>query len=255
MQVYLDLAVLLNFAVDFFLLMGANRLCGYNTSPGRCALGALLGGIYAGTCLLPGFRFLGNGLWRTVSLLLMGMAAYGIHRSAVPRSIVFVILCMALGGLASMAEKGSFWGLLMASGALLGLCLFGFREKIGAQRYVPVELYWAGKRVKLTALRDTGNTLKDPVTGMDVLVIGPQAAHTITGLTDHQLRHPVESVGTIPGLRLVPYHSVGQTSGLLLAMRLPRVKIGKRCDSRLVAFAPNNLSTDNRFQALTGGNI
>ena len=55
MAVYLDLAVALNYLVDFLLLMGTDRLSGHPASPGRSALGALLGAVYAGACLIPGF--------------------------------------------------------------------------------------------------------------------------------------------------------------------------------------------------------
>ena len=74
LTVYLDLVMLLNFLVDFLLLLGTNRLSGFPAAPGRCALAAVFGSIYAGCCLLPGFRFLGNFLWRCVSLCLMAAA-------------------------------------------------------------------------------------------------------------------------------------------------------------------------------------
>ena len=68
MTVYLDGVILLNFLVDFLLLLGASRLCGQPVKTYRVCGAAAVGGIYAGACLLPGFYFLGNLLWRTVSL-------------------------------------------------------------------------------------------------------------------------------------------------------------------------------------------
>ena len=77
MAVYLDLVILLNFLVDFLLLLGTNRLSGFPSAPGRCALAAAFGRIYAGVCLLPGLRFLGNLLWRSVTMCLMAWIAFG----------------------------------------------------------------------------------------------------------------------------------------------------------------------------------
>ena len=96
------------------------------------------------------------------------------------------------------------------------------------------------KSVQLIALRDTGNTLKDPITGQQVLVIGEEAARTLTGLTAAQLRTPLETVAKrqVPGLRLIPYRAVGQPGGMLLAMRFSDVKIGNRKTSALIALAP-----------------
>jgi len=85
-------------------------------------------------------------------------------------------------------------------------------------------------------------------------VIGADAAQQLTGLTREQLLTPVETIGILPGLRLIPYHSVG-SSGFLLALRLRDVKIGSWRGSTLVAFAPERLSMEGAYQALTGGAI
>ena len=255
MTVYLDGVILLNFLVDFLLLLGAGRLCGFPTRIGRAAAGATLGGLYAGACLLPGFYFLGNFLWRTVSLVAMAVIAYGFTYSALRRGLVFAFLCLALGGAVMGIGKGGIVGIICAAGILCLLCCFGFRGRLGGTTYIPVELSYGNKRLHLTALQDTGNTLRDPVTGQQVLVIGADAAGELTGLTREQLRSPVESMGALPGLRLIPYQSVGSSGGFLLALRLHDVKIGSRRENTLVAFAPEGLSREGAYQALTGGAV
>lgn len=255
MQVYLDVVILLNFLVDLLLLLGTNRLCGYPGRPGRAVLSAALGGIYGGICLLPGFAFLGNTLWRTVSLGLMACIAFGINKSALRRGLVFALLSMALGGIAMGLNDRGIGALILSAAGVCFLCAVGFRGKLGAQSFVPVELCYGGKRLRLTALQDTGNTLRDPVTGRQVLVVGADVAEKLTGLTVQQLKTPVEAMGTIPGLRLIPYRTVGQGSGLLLALKLQQVRIGKWQGSTLVAFAPEGLSPEGAYQALTGGVI
>lgn len=252
MTVYLDGVILLNFLVDFLLLLAAGRLCGFPVGVARAAAGGALGGVYAAFCLLPGFAFLGNFLWRTVSLSAMAVIAYGCSVSALRRGLVFVLLCLALGGAVIVTGKGGFLGLTGAVGVLCLLCCIGFRGKLGGNIYIPVELHYGENHLKLTALRDTGNTLRDPVTGQQVLVIGADTAQKLTGLSQYQLQTPVESVGAIPGLRLIPYHSVGGP-GFMLALRLQSVKIGSWQGSTLVAFAPDGLSREGEYQALTGG--
>lgn len=252
MTVYLDIVILLNFLVDWLLLMGTNRLCGHRLSPGRSALGAMLGGLYGGACLLPGFSFLGNTLWRTVMLALMAVIAFGFKRSTLRRGILFLLLSMALGGVALGLDRG-FLSVAGGAGAVCLLCIFGFRGRISTPAYLPVELTYGEKSLKLTALQDTGNTLCDPVTGSPVLVVDGEAAGKLTGLSKEQLRKPVETMGTIPGLRLIPYRAVGTEGGLLLALTMKQVKIGSWQGSRVVAFAPEKLSVDGDYQALTGG--
>lgn len=255
MTVYLDMVILLNFLVDYLLLLGTNRLSGYPPGWGKAALGALLGSLYAGACLLPGFAFLGNFFWRMLLMLLVGFISFGFSVSGLRRTFVFLLLSMALGGIALAMGKGDIFSLLTAASVLAAVCAFGFRAKVGSVNYVPVELQYGKTHIRLTALCDTGNSLRDPITGRPVLVVCDEIAGRLTGLTKQQLSAPLETIscGAYPGLRLIPYSSVGQPGGLMLAMRIPQVKIGKWQGSSLVAFAPEKLSREGAYQALTGG--
>ena len=257
MEVYLDLVVILNFLVDFLLLLGTNRLSGFPLSARRCALASLLGGIYSGACVMPGFRFLSSILWRTVSLMLMAVIAFGCNRSAVKRGGVFVLLSMALGGIALSFGKGDFLVLVLAAAGVWLLCRIAFGDTVGGREYVPITLTYGDQSASLIALRDSGNTLRDPISGEQVLVISGDVAQKLTGLSESQLRSPLETLALrpIPGLRLIPYRAVGQAGGMLLALRLESVKIGSRTQSAIVAFAPEGLGRGEMYQALTGGAI
>ena len=52
MKVYLDLVVLLNFAVNYGLLRATARLTGARLAPWRLGAGAAVGALYAGACVL-----------------------------------------------------------------------------------------------------------------------------------------------------------------------------------------------------------
>ena len=230
---YLVWVGVMNAVVNLLLLLCADRLSGHITSYVRTALAAILGGIYASACLLPGFYFLGNLMWRIVSFGLIALAAYGMSADTFRKGLVFAFLSLVL---------------------LLILSYFGFGGRRDGTIYVPIELNYMGKLLRLTALQDTGNTLRDPITGRPVLVVGADAAHKLTGLTKEQLQNPVETMGAIPGLQLIPYSSVDRR-GFLLALRLQNVRIGKWQGSSLVAFAPEGLGSEGAYQALTGGNV
>lgn len=250
-KVYLDLAILLNSLVDFLLLLGTNRLMGYPGELRRLIPASLLGGVYAGGTLLPGFFFLGNLFWRSLFLILMSLCAFGWSRSAFSRGILFLLLCMAMGGIAASMGRHSFWGLVMAGGALAVMCRFGFRRAPGGNRLLPAVLIYGDREVSALAFHDTGNTLRDPVTGEQVMVAGADVAEELLALTPWQLQHPIEAIGKLQGMRLIPYHSVGSRGGMLLAIRIPQVQIGAYRGSAIVAFAPEKLSGD--YQILTGG--
>ena len=254
MTVYLDLVMGLNFLVDFLLLLGTDRLAGYPGDRNRLLAAAALGAGYGGACLLPGFRFLGGTLWRLVSLALMCTLAFGW--GAWKRWGVFLILTMALGGMALQLRRGGAPLLILAALGLLLLCRVAFGGQVGGREYVPVEISSGEKTLRLLALRDTGNQLRDPVTGERVMVIGPEAAENLTGLTRQELEDPMGTLAAqvIPGLRLIPYRSVGNDGGMLLGLRFPKVTVNGRTGSGIVAFAPRGMD-GGAHQALIGGTV
>lgn len=255
MVVYADLVVLLNFIVDLMLFMGTNRLAGYACNWKREVAAAVVGALYAGACILPDFHFLGNLLWRIVSLVFMSVIAFGLDRSAFRRGILFTFLSMALGGIAASVETNNFLTLMIAAAGVFCLCFFGFRGKAGRAHYAEIELSYAGKTKKFRALRDTGNMLRDPITGHPVLVVGADIAWDCFGLSREQLQNPISSIERLREMRfrLIPYRAVGQSGGMLLGIKFDAVKVDGKLSDALVAFAPEELDRGDGYQALAGG--
>ncbi len=246
MVVYLDAFVGLNFLVDLMLLLGVNRLSGHPPGWSRAVAAAAMGGGYAGMCLVPGFRFLGSGLWRTVSLGIMSWTAFGAGRSGWSRGVLFALLSLALGGLAISLDSGG-WGVALCAGAVAGLCILGFRRPM-AQRLVELEVTYAGRSCKGMALADTGNGLRDPLTGEAVTVLSPALGEAL-GIPNAVLSDPAGHL--LPGMRLISC-GTATGSGLLAAVRCQRVRIGGREGPTLVAFAREAFG-NGEYQALTGG--
>ena len=257
MEVYLDLLMVFNFLTDHLLLMGSNRLAGFPLGGKRAAAAAALGAVYSGGCLLPGFRFLGSSLWRMVCLGLMSGIAFGWNRRALRRGGTFVLLSLAMGGLALGGNRRDLPGLLLCGGLIWGLCVLAFGGQRGLREYVPLRIRYGPQEIQLLALRDTGNTLRDPLTGEQVLVISLEAACRLTGLTEDQIKDPMQTILQRPltGLRLIPFRTVGQPGGMLLAMGFADVTIGSRRQRATVAFDTGGLGSGDIHQALTGGVI
>ena len=252
MRLYLIPVMGFCFCVDALLLVGAGRLGG-GAVDGRCALASALGALYGGVCMLPGMAAWG-ALWVRLGVLaVMGIVAFGIQKDGLRRTALFAVLNMAAVGLAG-GVGGGWLQLLLAAVLILLLCAFTLKGWDGKET-VPVIIPYRGREMRVTALRDTGNRLCDPVTGEPVLVVGAQVAQRLLMLSPQQLRDPVMTMSErpLPGLRLIPYRTVGRDGGLLLALRMENVQIGKRCKDMLVAFAPEGLGEDRGFQALTGG--
>lgn len=250
MPVYLDVLMVLNFLVDLLLLMGTNRLSGYSPGVKRAVPAAVVGGIYGGVCVVPGFTFLAGTLWRVLCLGVMAGICFGFCRDALRRGMVFILLSMALGGVATGLESGSFWTLVAAALAVSVMCLIGFRGKMGAQ-YVSARV----GDCRFTALVDTGNTLTDPLTGQQVLVVSPEIGRKLLHIGAEVIADPVNAMERVPGLRLIPFHAVGRSGGVLPVKRFEDVQIGSWRGSCLIAFAPNELGQGKPYEALTGGGL
>ena len=252
MRIYLDLVMGLNFLVDFLLLRGADQLCGKAGGTSRCAAAAALGAVYGGLCLVPGLGFLAGLPCRMIILMGMGWLAYGAGKDGYRRLLVFLLLTFALGGIAlGLDVSGGVAAILCAAG-IWALCVLGRTQE--KREYVPVEVTWKEKRISVVALMDTGNGLKDPVTGESVLVLGPEEAWKLLGLEESALRNPAQTLVTRPELklRLIPYRAVS-CGGMLVGKRFDQVKLGRKQCSALVAFAPERIGCGNGFQALAGG--
>ena len=250
MPVYLDVLMLLNFAVDLLLLVGTNRLAGCPAGLKRTLPAAVLGGVYGGLCVLKGFYFLGGAIFRLGVLSLMALMAFGCTRDALRRGGLFVLLSMALGGAAQIFNRGGFWGLVLSAAGLCAMCILGFRGKLG-QQFVQVSIGRCG----FLALVDTGNALTDPMTGQQVLVVSPAVGEKLLMLERERLADPLAVMAAVPGMRLLPFQAVGRSSGLLPAKRFDDVKIGAWRGSCLVAFSPNEIGQGKPYEALTGGMI
>ena len=255
MEIYLDIVILLNFGVDLMLLWAANRLSGYPPGGRRVVLSAAMGGAYAGLCFVPGCTFLSTSFCHILCLVVISVCAFGWNRTCLHRGALFILLSMALGGIAVIIHQGGMQALLLSGGILVVLCLLCFRGKKRNEIFASVEITHRGRKLNLTALIDTGNTLQDPVTGWPVLVADARAAMELLRLTSSELEHPIDTIsrGNCPGLRLIPYCAIGQPTGLLLGLKVDSIRINGKISQQIVAFAPQRIGCGHLYEALAGG--
>ena len=199
------------------------------------------------------------------------------------RALLFAAISAALAGAAMLAAQllrldplllpgGVFYPLraraiLFLAALCCGLCHLIFsRVTAHSGQLVPLTLRIGtrtGMRtVPLTALLDTGNTLKDPLTGESVLVVDAGVAARLlpdAGLSTASLADPAGLFASLSEqypfcrFRLIPYRAVGTVSGLLLAVRCEVSGKSGKPELKLVAFSPTPVSQTGEFDALIGG--
>ena len=278
--VYLDEVVLLNFVVDYLLLLASGRLAGEVLRRGRLALGAAVGAMYAGAACLPGLGFLLHPLCKLGAAVAAVLMGYGGSRRLLRLCLVFLAVSAAFGGgIFAMQLLGSRTlaldngvlsspldlKLVLLSAAVCygGITLLFHRAALHSpqQELAPAVLTLGERKVVLTALVDTGNTLTDPVSGRPVLVAeGEKAAGLFPrgrAPTPAELKDPAAVLAKMGAAgvrcRLLPYQAVGVECGMLLALRLDRVQVGaKDYGPLLVALSPTHLTDGGGYCALIG---
>lgn len=275
-MIYADSLFALNMAIDYFLLLCAAKVSGAELNRRRFLLAAALGGAYALGCVLPGMGFLSGGAVKLAAAGLMAVIAYGGETRLLRCLVVFLGVSAAFAGavfafafISGSPVAGTFYvpvslRVLAVSFALCYAAVSLVFRRLGrrAEReIVGLTVSLAGREARLRALRDTGNSLADPVSGRAVAVaelsaLGPLFPPGRAPLLP--LQDPAglcRALSELPGfagrVTLVPYSSLGSPHGLLAAIRPDSVLTdGGEKLPLLIAVATRPLGGDGGYNAI-----
>jgi len=283
--VYADSVFLLNMAMDYVLFLGTARLAGLPLRRGRYALAALLGGLYALAVFLPGLEAISVSPVKIGAGVLLSLVAFGGEEKLLRLILLlFGLSCAMAGGVLGLSllaggsapvVGGVFFtdvnsGVLLAAATAAYLLLsvvFRSAAASGTEgKLIPVLVRLGGRTAELTALWDSGNTLRDGTCGRPVLVTASGSLDrnlppSVRGLLKNgalnapeTLLEPLRLAAPELRPRLLPYHTVGLAGGLLLTVTTEWVEIdGTRHMGLPAALSPTPLG--DGYSALWGGEI
>ena len=274
--VYIDKVFVLNTVVDYLLLLTTAALAGTPLRRVRFALFAASGGLYAvGACLFP---LLSQPLIRVLFGGVIALLTFLREPRSWRLAVLFFLLSGALAGLmlalglaigtpTGIMQRIYYadlsWGVLIGSSVVFYVLLhLLFRQgaRYGGGDTVDITISIRGRSCRVRALRDSGNTLRDPIRGQPVLVVETVA---MASLWEDGISEILSSNCSVEGkmaqlsekelhFTLMPYKSVGGNTGLLLAVRSDFLRIGKRTVPRALV-ALTDTSIGNGCHALWGG--
>ena len=272
--VYGDELFLENLLIDYILLVVTARVTGTAVKRTRAAAGAAVGGAYSLAVLLSEADILVGIVTKVAVGAIMVLTAFGGGRRYLRLCLVFIAVSAAFAGVVMavtmIVGNGSFWdisfSLLAAAFAVFyGLFSLVFGE-IGrhhvAGEITHLVIGCRGRRVKVTALVDTGNALYDPLTGRPVTICTLEA---VSGLFDREtmavlrsVPDPAQAISALAGkngcvpFSLVPYRALGVERGMLLAFKPETMeRDGKKVKGGMVAISREDISEGNGYSALT----
>ncbi len=284
--IYADVLLVVNWIVNHLLLLAAGKLTGRDVKIWRLWCASLAGSAYAVAALYAPLSFAFSLPARLVFGLLMVAFSFpnqkGLAYVAVAAGF---FLCSALTagtayGLlhsgAARALRASLLGqsdpvvnwwivalsLALLSGFPLVARMGGYRPG-GALPLLTIELMVQGRSVGLTALVDTGNNLRDPVSGLPVVVVDWESVRNVMPKETAAFFQstwdsiPAGLADTAVGrrLRLIPFESLSGRRGVLPGFRPDQIILLQKDGIRIrrnaiVGVSGDRLSPNGLYQAL-----
>lgn len=249
-EVYVDLYFLINTSMDLLCLMITASLLHRKVHRGRAILAAAIGGAYAVLTLLFG----SGGVWGLLAdcalAFVMCTVTFCQKRTTLPfllkTTATNVLISMLLGGIMTglysllnrlhlpldtlQGDGLSVWGfailtLLASIATLRGGRFFGFSRRI---KSVTVHTVLFGQELTLEAFVDSGNLLRDPLSGKSVIVADRTKIKHLLPLPLRSPDPPLDSLVKDPALarrlRLIPTKTATGES-MLVALIPDRLEI------------------------------
>ena len=242
MDVYGEYLFIENFIAGYGIIRLTALMCGRKPSCARVAVGASLCGAFAFILFINMPRILEFAAGMIFSAILVFTVFSPKHiKNGVKLAAVFYIMSFVMGGAAiafifasgclGAVSNGIFyigdqvWLLMLAgaaatAGVIIWLAAFIKRSLARGGSLVKVSIEIMGRIVECTAKIDTGNYLREPVSGKPVSVMEKQKADSAWGelYRSHMLDNR---------LRAVPYSSVGSGRGSMMAVRCDELIIDR----------------------------
>lgn len=231
-ELYIDLFFLVNFMMDYILLLLLRKMLACSVTHMRILLGAAVGA--AVTCVIIAapipfvpVKMLLFHCFVNVIMLKVGLCIeWG--RPLVKAFLFLYIGSFLLGGIMGFLRQyvriGSLFFILALLGYLLASGIWSFIDALVRynRTHCMAVLYRDGRSCRIKALVDTGNRLKDGKTGRPVSVIGPGIAKKL-GFS--------EEFHESGELRYISYHSIGNAKGALPLFEIDRMCLTEGSDT------------------------
>lgn len=291
MTIYIDIVLIENLIMNFIILLATGIVLREKIKTVRLLLASLLGAIYSVVSYMSILEIYSNMVLKIIlSVVIIYIAFNPQNMKKMWKDIlIFYLTSFVFGGAAFaliyivkpqdiLMKNGLFLGTYPLKTIVLGaiiafiIIITAFtivRTKITKKdMFCKVEIQINGKKIETTAMLDTGNLLKEPITNTPVIVV----EHTLLYdcIPKEILNHLDEILGgefdNIPEkikeeymakLKFIPFSSLGKQNGMLLGMKAESVKIkdGEReeeKDNVIVGIYNKSLTKRGEYRALLG---
>ena len=256
-ELYVDVLFLVNFMMDYILLLIVRKMLKCSATHGNICLGAMVGSVL--TCIvviLPvPYAFIKFVLFHM--FVNTCMIRVGLKVKTIP-SFVKAILMLYIGGFllggimeyfSQYVRMGSLFLLVAIIGYYMVLGIWKFVSYIQRwnQNHCKVDLYLKDKTYQVRGLIDTGNGLRDPISGQPVSILERKIARKLLEERDDKK------------IRYVPYRTIGKSEGVLPVFRVDRMCIHRDSDywieMPLIGISEEKISAEGEYEMILNPNL
>lgn len=289
MTIYLDIVILENICMNFIILFATGIINKTKIKYGKIFFASLLGGVYAVVAYMNILEIYSNIVVKILLSICMVYIAFKSEKIKIlfRQLLIFYLTSFTFGGVSFallyfvkpqdiFMRNGVYTGtypikIVLISGIIgFAVLIVAFKvikgriNKNNMYCQIKINLFENYKTVK--AVIDTGNFLKDPITGVPVIVVEKEA---LTGFLNKEIIDNVEKI--INGntneqidistyssrIRLIPFSSLGRKNGLLLGISVDSVEIEiedmtRKIENAIIGIYNEVLSSTKKYNALVG---
>ena len=255
-ELYVDVLFIVNFFMDYILLMFVWKILHCGVRHRNILMGAGVGAFL--TCVLVILPIPNTVLELILFHLVVNtcMVRVGLKIKNIPgfskALILLYIGAFFMGGIlesfSNYIKIGGIFFLLAIVGYYVSLGMWEFLSvlKSWKKKYVDVELQLGDTKIKLLALIDTGNTLRDSKTGKPVSVISRSVMENI--FENQRI-----------SIRYIPYASIGKRDGSMPVFQGDKLRVlgeEQKCfEKPIIGVAENAFSNEGMFQMILNPNL
>lgn len=294
MIIYIDIIFIENIIMNTIILYATAIILKQKVKNIRLIISAVIGSIYSILMYITKLTIYSSIISKFILSVVMAYVAFKPNdvKKIFKQIIIFYLTSFVFGGVALNLiyflrpeniniKNGLFTGeyalKVIMLGAIMAFIIIKISIKIIKTKfntknmYCDINLKINEKQIATKAMIDTGNLVKEPITNTPVVIVEESL---LEGIIPKEILKNLENIlcgnlenlpqdiqdKYLPKLRCIPFSSLGKENGMLVGIRLDKIKIQtedidvERKDV-IAGIYDKKITKDNKYNALIGLNL
>ena len=257
MTIYIDVIIIENLIMNYIILYATGLISKNKISYIRIFLASCIGAIYAITEYMLKIGVYSNIIVKTLLAIIMVVVAFCPQnvKKLCKQLVLFYLTTFTFGGVATyliyvlkpqniIIKNGMFVGSYVLKvifiGAIVGTIILITAFKFAKNKitkkdmFCKVKIVLNGKELILNAMVDTGNLLKEPITGSSVVertslydILPKEILNNTESILCGDFTNISDEIKNeyITKLKIIPFSSLGKQNGMLIGIKPEKLEV------------------------------